>query len=445
MNRILICNSDLKEIESIRAVLQTRYAVSSMQSWDRRPIDLKVFDAIVLDTNFTPAKGLDFVMEACSNAHLPILFITLPDDPQSAIESRRIGVFNYLVKTEKLPLVIELAVRDMILTFNDQQELKRTVVALKARVAELEGMPPDKKGAKGPDGRIQADTPSATAQKRKAMFQEIVKRLSSGEINLPAFPSISLQLTRLIEQDADVKVIATLLKKDMTISAKLMSVANSPFYMGIRPSSTVEQAISVLGLRITKDYVDVIVNRALYISSNSKYQPALRDLWQHGVACAHASRLIAELIKLQNPGEVFFMGLLHDIGKLLLLQVVSELDTMEALESPVTKDDLEAFLQQHHGVTGQKLLQVWKLPPEFAIVAQYHDSPDEAPKRSGELFAVHVGNLLAKHSGYGSYVAERDDKELHKTIGSFGLDEAGVTKAQDQLKLLMEQTGLDFS
>jgi HD-like signal output (HDOD) protein len=276
------------------------------------------------------------------------------------------------------------------------------------------------------------------------MLQEIAKHLNSGEINLPTFPNISIELDRLIQSDASFEKIAALLKKDMMVSAKLISVANSPRYGGLRQSTTVDQAISVLGLSTSKEFVDIIANRALYVVSNPKYRTELKELWQHGVACAHASRLVAELAKLANPGEVFFMGLMHDIGKLILLQLISELQTQNVIDPAAPKDLLDGFFLQHTGVFGRKLLEVWKLPSAFALVAQYNEAIEKAPTVSQELLAVHLGNLLTKRAGYGTYNVERDDTFVMRSAKSLGLDMANVMVVDEKLSAFMEETGLSF-
>lgn len=110
MKQLLICNSNADEIEPLCAALRTKFSVWSSLSWDREPIDFGAIDAVILDSNFTPAQGLDFLMEVASSAHVPILLVTPPDDPQCAIEGRRSGAFNYLIKTERMHEVIEIAV-----------------------------------------------------------------------------------------------------------------------------------------------------------------------------------------------------------------------------------------------------------------------------------------------------------------------------------------------
>jgi len=442
VHSLLICNSDPAELEPIRAALGARYRVSSLQSWNGKPVDLAAVDAIVLDNNFTQAKGLDFVMEACSRAHVPILFTTPPDDPQLAIEAQRIGVFNYLVKTEKMLSVLDLAVRDMIVAFNDQRELKRTVLAQRARIAELEASIGVGAGrtARKPPGWV-AVPPGAIT--RSALLQQLGRRLSSGEINLPALPGIAPELSELVRQGAPVAAIAALLRKDMTIVARLMSIANSAYFRRQQPSATLEQAIGVLGMAQVKKYVDVIVNRGLYTVRNRSYQPTLRELWRHGYGCAHGSELLAERAGLQGAGEIFLSGLLHDIGKTLLLQVAAELDGGGIL-GPGVAGDFEAFLVQHHGVAGRKLLEVWKLPPAFGIVAQFHDAPELAPELGPTLLAVHAGNLLAKHCGFGSWGAGQDYAALERACSALQLAPAMIGELSELLKLRVEQVGLSF-
>lgn len=441
MNRVLICNSHRNELEAIQQLLSNRYTLHSMPSWDHQPVNLEGIDAIVLDVNFTQEQGLDFLMEVCSNHYVPVLFISPPDDPHCAIEARRIGAFNYCIKTPQLDSVLERAIREMIFAHNDQQELKLTIMALKARIAILEEQL-KVKSASAPANA--AKRISSHQTKRASMLQEIAKRLHNGEINLPSFPSISCKLEELMRNDASVSAIVELLRKDMVISAKLISAANSPRYGGIRQSRTIEQAINVLGLNTSKELVDIIANRALYITKDPRYQGFLKALWKHGVASAHASLLIAQQIKLPKPQEVFFMGLMHDIGKLFLIQVISELQTRNVIDPATPKKTLDEFLEKYHGPFGRKLLEIWKLPQEIAIVAQFHEALEQAPSISRELLSVALGNLLAKRAGYGSYNTSKDDAGIERIAQSIGLDLMHTGKVIHNVMEFMEKTGISF-
>jgi HD-like signal output (HDOD) protein/CheY-like chemotaxis protein len=433
MQQILICNSKADEARDLSNALRSQYAVKLLHNWDGSSASLDVVDAIVLDSNFTEAHGLDFLMATASTVHVPILLITPPEDPQCAIEARRLGAFNYLVKTPKLPSFLKLALQEMLNSFNDQQELKRTVVSLRRRVSELEQQLNNE------------SRPTLTARppgdsKRKAAFQEIAQRLQSGQVNLPAYPSIGTRLNALIESGADLKQIAQLVAKDMAIAARLISVANSAAYAHVQRSTNVEQAVNVLGLRLTKEYVDVIANRALYVVQNRKYQPHLLQLWKHAVACANASRLLDE--KLNAP--LFEMGLLHDVGKLLLIQIVSELDMANALGDGVSQEDIDAFLHLHHVSAGLRLAKLWKLPDSYADIIQYHEAPNEAPTSSRELSIVHLANLLVRQAGFGRYNADTDNAALCVAASELGCGSDKLQEIQDRVRELVEQASFAF-
>ncbi|MFM9967343.1 MAG: HDOD domain-containing protein, partial [Burkholderiales bacterium] len=418
MKSVLLCNSSAAEIELLRVALGNKFAVHSMTSWKPGAIDLGGMSAVLVDSNFTDNQGLDFIMEVNAFAHLPVLIVTPPDDPHCAIEARRIGVFNYLVKTERLYSVLEMALTEAVEKFNDGEETKRVVLAQRQRITDLEKEIARLKQS-GQTASLPAPQP---ADKNRQLLAGIVERLKKGEVNLPSYPETSVKLSRLMRDQAGIGQVARMLEADVAISAKLISVSNSARYRGVKPNKTAEQAISVLGLSMTKNYVDLIANRALYVVKNPKYMPRLRTLWEHSVACAHASRAMAELGRIEEPDEVFTMGMLHDIGKLLLTQVTAEMEADGTFDTPLDDAELDAFLQQHHGFFGGKLLEIWKLPKKHAEAARYHDNLDTAPAISRELLAVHLGNLLAKKIGFGKFEPNVWEIEAPKSATPLKID-----------------------
>ena len=138
MKRVMVCNSSAAEIDLIQVALGKKFALHAMTRYKPGNVELSGMDAVVVDANFTDAQGLDFIMEVNSTAHLPVLIVTPPEDPHCAIEARRIGVFNYLVKTDKIYSVLEVALNEATERFNDEENLKRTVLAQRQRIAELE-------------------------------------------------------------------------------------------------------------------------------------------------------------------------------------------------------------------------------------------------------------------------------------------------------------------
>jgi HD-like signal output (HDOD) protein len=395
--------------------------------------------AIVVDANFTDLQGLDFIAEVNADSHLPVLIITPPDDPHCAIEALRIGVFNYLVKTDRIYSVLETALVEATEKFNDDDELKRVIIAQKQRAAELER---ELARLKQPASTSGPAHPDASADNNRRLFATIDGRLRKGEVNLPSYPESSMKLARLMRDQAGIGPVARMLEGDVAIAAKLIGISNSARYRGLKANSTAEQAISVLGLSTTKNYVDLIANRALYVVRNPRYLPILRELWEHSVACAHASKAVADLARIEASDEVFSMGMLHDIGKLLLTQVIAEMEAENPSMKPLEDDELMNFLQAHHGHFGRKLLEIWKLPATHADAAQYHESLEAAPAVTRELFAVHLGNLLAKKIGYGHFSQETWDAEAAGSAAHLKIDLQKLVSVEKDLLAHMKENNL---
>lgn len=97
------------------------------------------------------------------------------------------------------------------------------------------------------------------------------------------------------------------------------------------------------------------------------------------------------------------MGMLHDIGKLMLIQTIAEMEAHDEFATPPDQREIDNLLTQQHGVFGSRLLKVWRLPQLHIDAALYHDALHTAPAVTKELLSVHLGNLLAKKIGYGAF------------------------------------------
>jgi len=428
MRSVVVANSSDSECEKIKNVLSNDYDIHVMASQDQ-PIDLKDnCDLILLDHNFTEDSGIDFLSDVLSKFHVPVLMVTSPDDPRCAIEAIRLGAYNYLVKTAGYYDLLNYSIKEAIDKFNEREEMKRTIMALKTRVAELEKdiEPGDAGGADDSSG-----------EEKATLIEAITTRFKRGEINLPSYPKINSEFRQLMEQGAEISKITDLLKQDVGIYSKLMSISNSPYYCGLTPNRTLEQAISRLGLKTTKNYVEIISNRSLYTTSNKKYKDVLKKLWEHSLSCAYASEILSSHMQHKTPDEVFTMGLLHDIGKLLLLQIAIEMDTKGIYSQAIDPSELTGTLATYHGVFGGSLLKKWNFPPEYAYICQYHNHIESADNMTKELMIIHLANLIAKSLGYTLDGSEPIDLENAPSTEFLKLPAQEITQIEENVRQLM--------
>lgn len=421
MKKVLIANSRPEETENIQKFIRQSYEIRTIS----RPSEFKGetygFDIILIDHNFTRNSGIDFLMEIMRKQTVPVLMLTPADDTQCAVEALRAGAFNYIVKSGGYFQFLNIAIKDAIHKFEETAQLKQTISELKGRIGDVEKKTgatalPKKIAAKRPV-RPKTDAPPPKIElkpepkKEINLMEEIISRFKKGEVNLPTLPQISIQFNKLIKSGANLKEVADFLKKDLAISSKLINVANSALYRGIEPVNKLEDAVGRLGLGTTRQYVEIIANRSLYTSGNPRFSKIIEQLWKHSLACAFASEYINNILKTNSQADIFALGLTHDIGKLILIQVIGELEVRGGYAKPIKMEKIFLTLNAYHGKFGAVLLKRWHFSDEFINIAMYHNHIKKVKNPSHEYLCVHFANLLVNEIGYRIQPIEEIDLE----------------------------------
>jgi len=224
----------------------------------------------------------------------------------------------------------------------------------------------------------------------------VIDRFNSGKIDIPSLPQLSIRLNEMAKKGLDFKEIANLLKQDMSITAKIISMSNSSYYGAVTKIKTVDQAISRLGLSVTKQYVDALCNRKFFATASKKYSKVTEELWAHSLYCAVTAEVVAKFLKLDLKEDAFTMGLLHDVGKMVLLQISAELEARGKFEGEVDQEELFESIDTYHNKFGAKVLKKWNFNDEYVQIAKYHDDLGNQYPVSRDLQVIHFANLFAK-------------------------------------------------
>jgi HD-like signal output (HDOD) protein/FixJ family two-component response regulator len=399
MKSVLVANGDQAEAKALLDVASQEFSVSVITSPEEFTGDLREINLVLLDCNMTPQSGIDFIGEILKRSYLPILMTTSPDDAKAATEAMKAGAYNYIVKTDHYLEMLNFMIAEAIERFDKYEQMKQTISDLQRKIAELEEkLAHQGSGSDAPGIGLTGDS----EKRRSSIFDDMIQRLRRGEINLPSPPQIQVKFEEMLREGAGISEIAHLLKQDMSICSKLISISNSAFYQGIRENRTVEQAISRLGLITTRKYVGIIYNRALYTTQKKTNMELLEKLWRHSICSGIASQLTCEITGVKQAEEVFTMGLIHDIGILILLQILSELniDLADGKMNAADRADLVKAITLNHGAFGATLLKRWGFSELYQQIALFHDNIENADPISKELLIVHFANSLAKSIGY---------------------------------------------
>lgn len=187
------------------------------------------------------------------------------------------------------------------------------------------------------------------------------------------------------DPDTPLRKIREALEKDPAITAGLLRVANSAAYRARQTISSVEEAVQRLGARHVLEIVTSVAAMGMFKDAKGTGL-FVRD---HCARVGAMSRMLASEWHGGSAENPFLCGLLHDLGKLLLLQV-SGID-YQKLDPRVLSQADEAFVHERallgydHAVLGGHVLDAWKLPSLVAEVVAWHHQPGRAFEQGGEL------------------------------------------------------------
>jgi diguanylate cyclase (GGDEF)-like protein len=212
--------------------------------------------------------------------------------------------------------------------------------------------------------------------RNKAQFDVIFNRMDK----LPTLPGIALRILDAVQNDdGGLEEIGNIISTDPPLSAEVLKLINSSFYSLPIKITSVFHAVSLLGGNTVK-------NLALSFSLIKKFRngPAkgfdYTLFWKDSLIGAVATKLLAEKIQPTFAEDAFFLGLLHNIGILTLVQYMPKqygLILKEMQNSDYTYQEAEdQILGFNHMAVGEYLIKKWGLPDSFCLPIGHHHHPD---------------------------------------------------------------------
>lgn len=204
---------------------------------------------------------------------------------------------------------------------------------------------------------------------------EVIKTLR----DLPSLPLVVIELlSNLDQEDTNIHVLAEKVSRDQALTAKTLRLANSSFYGMQSKVTTMQQAIAILGF----NSVRTLVTAAAVIGSFSQSEHPDFDFqafWRHSIAAALCAKALARQLR-ANQDHAFIVGLLHDIGRLVLVtrspKHYAEVAAYQSAHDCSMLDAERAVLQIDHATIGRALAEHWKFPALLQKAIENHHTPD---------------------------------------------------------------------
>jgi putative nucleotidyltransferase with HDIG domain len=216
---------------------------------------------------------------------------------------------------------------------------------------------------------------------------------------LPTVPGVFKRLSGLIENPRiTIDEISAFISNDPALTTKVLKMINSAIYGFPGRIASVSHATMLLGLNVIKGLL-------LGVSVFELMQKTMSGLYVHSLACAIASRVIAQKKGLKEPEEVSIAGLLHDIGKvILILEFAKEYETAmneaQGKKTSIFEAEKNQFNATHADV-GSWLAEKWRFPRSLIEVIECHHRPALAKNVPMEAAIVHFADLLVRARGFG--------------------------------------------
>lgn len=227
--------------------------------------------------------------------------------------------------------------------------------------------------------------------------QEIVAKVVSGNADLPVLPATAVKVMQELRAPGiSVPRLIKQVELDPALTAAVLRVANSAFYGSQVQLRDLKAAISSIGMKQTRNLLYALVLRSKMADAGA-YGHHGAEVFEHSLAVAFGSRLVTDVAAIEAD-DAFLCGILHDVGKLALVQA---LRVNASGESHELDEADNALVEEHHAETGALLAEHWGLPPSVSNVIRYHHAFESADAPQPTTACVALANALCHEVGLG--------------------------------------------
>lgn len=291
--------------------------------------------------------------------------------------------------------------------------------------------------------KIISDSLLQSLEHRKSNYklQDLINNIPA----LPPLPEVYVQLRSLLAERESVRLedVCSLLEQDVGITTSLLRWSNSPVFGQLAQVDTLRRAIVVLGLDVVEG---LVLSETMLKSFDSAQALSFHpdEYQKHCMGVAILSRLLFKRFQpaavQEHLDQAFTVGLMHDMGKLVLAQFFHEdMDRAMALaksEALMLRDAEMQVLGVCHEEVGAYLAAWWSLPDFIVEAVRWHHQPEQSRDLSLLAEAVQVADLVAQQFEVGltsNYALAEIDDELKRKYDLMGASMEQLREAVEQL------------
>lgn len=279
------------------------------------------------------------------------------------------------------------------------------------------------------------DVAESVSAKPKIDIQAMIKT------KLPPLPGTTMRILDLIrDYNVSTKKLADAVECDPSLSARLLRLSNSPIYALQKNVTSIYQAIDVIGTKALYDIV-MMGMAANAFAAEIRSSVIGRTIWEHSLAVALVARELSRMLGMRGTDEIFICGLLHDIGKIMLLR--ADVETYSNILSLRSEEEMLGWEQSvfgyNHAQVGALVAQGWRLPDGVCQSILSHHNASQTIQSLFISHLVNIADIVANYNGYGLRMEEETSLLCSESALLLHLSQDNLMTAWDNIHGNLEE------
>jgi putative nucleotidyltransferase with HDIG domain len=280
-------------------------------------------------------------------------------------------------------------------------------------------------------------------------YTELQRRLQSLKA-LQTQPVAVAKITQMMQNPVtNAEELGRAIKTDQVLAASVLKLVNSAFYGFPGRIGNISHAVVLLGFSAVKNIVLTASILEAFKMDKSKEGFSSEALWRHSFACGVTAQCLAQTLGYKDKEMCFIAGLIHDIGKIILFQLVPDDFIRVYKKANHTKtlfydSELEVLGTTHQEI-GSMLIQQWRLPSEVSKSVSCHHSPNPSQDSSQLTAIVHTADILARALNYGSGGDAKIPIIDENVWNTLKLDDISFVPLFDTIRFEIQKASVFFS
>ncbi len=243
-----------------------------------------------------------------------------------------------------------------------------------------------------------------TAAPPDSVMGGVLQTLGPALDALPVLPEVAQRLLALLHDPlSSISDVCAVLQNDSAVSVKMLRAANSALFAGGHQIKDVQYACARLGLKNIANIVFAVSHKNLYKTTDPRLKTFMEELWRHSAATAYCADAIAVATQTKGSDVAFLAGLVHQIGKLVLVDMITNRYKGRLGQLKDSQELLIEVVDRFHPVVGLHTVQFWQLPPLLHVTTLCHETlslvPDPAALPMTQVVAL--ASITAEAAGFG--------------------------------------------